>query len=52
MDNEEFAEVLRIVRANGWSRNLNSAQQHKWRKKYNIRSEFYAKHTFYDTYFL
>lgn len=47
-DDEDLAEILRIVRANGWDRNLNSAQQHKWRKKYNIRSEFYAKYTFYD----
>jgi len=47
-DDEEFAEMLIIVRANGWSRNLNSVQQYKWRKKYNIRSEFYAKYTFYD----
>ena len=47
-DDEEFAEMLRIVRANGWDRNLNSDQQHKWRKKHNIHSEFYAKYTFYD----
>ena len=47
-NDEEFAEMLRIVRANGWDRNLNAAQQHKWRKKYNIHSEFDAKYTFYD----
>lgn len=47
-DDEEFAEMLTIVRANGWDRNLNSAQQQKWRKKHNIHSEFYAKYTFYD----
>jgi CDP-4-dehydro-6-deoxyglucose reductase, E1 len=44
----EFAEMLRIVRANGWDRNLNAGQQIKWRKKYNINSEFEAKYTFYD----
>ncbi|MEO8413524.1 MAG: DegT/DnrJ/EryC1/StrS aminotransferase family protein [Ginsengibacter sp.] len=45
---EELAEMLVIVRANGWDRNLTSQQQFKWRKKYNIISEFEAKYTFYD----
>ena len=47
-DNEELAEMLRIVRANGWDRNLTSLQQKKWRKKFNIYDEFQAKYTFYD----
>ncbi len=47
-DDSECAEMLRIVRANGWDRNLTSAQQHKWRKKYGIASEFDAKYTFFD----
>jgi CDP-6-deoxy-D-xylo-4-hexulose-3-dehydrase len=47
-DDAEFAEMLRIVRANGWDRNLTAQQQHKWRKKFNIDSEFQAKYTFYD----
>jgi CDP-6-deoxy-D-xylo-4-hexulose-3-dehydrase len=47
-DDDEFAEMLRIVRANGWDRNLTAEQQKKWRKKYNISSEFDAKYTFYD----
>jgi CDP-6-deoxy-D-xylo-4-hexulose-3-dehydrase len=46
--NDEFAEMLRIVRANGWDRNLNPEQQQKWRAKYGIASEFQAKYTFYD----
>lgn len=46
--NEELAEMLRIVRANGWDRGLNSKQQYQLRKKYKIRSEFEAKYTFYD----
>jgi len=45
---DEFAEMLRIVRANGWDRNLTAKQQVKWRKMYNITSEFEAKYTFYD----
>ncbi|WP_371079300.1 DegT/DnrJ/EryC1/StrS family aminotransferase, partial [Salmonella enterica] len=47
-DDDELAEMLKIVRANGWDRNLSSKQQLKWRKKYNIQSEFEAKYTFYD----
>jgi len=47
-DDEELAEMLKIARANGWDRNLTSSQQYKWRKKYNIDSEFQAKYTFYD----
>ena len=45
---EELAEHLRIVRANGWDRNLNADQQHTWRKKFDISSEFEGKYTFYD----
>lgn len=47
-NDEELAEMLRIVRANGWDRNLTAPQQLKWRKKYAIKSEFEAKYTFYD----
>ncbi|WP_407484484.1 DegT/DnrJ/EryC1/StrS family aminotransferase [Elizabethkingia miricola] len=44
----ELAEMLRIVRANGWDRNLAPEQQKEWRNKYKIESEFQAKYTFYD----
>lgn len=47
-DDQELAEMLRIVRANGWDRNLNASQQIKWRKKFDIKREFEAKYTFYD----
>jgi CDP-6-deoxy-D-xylo-4-hexulose-3-dehydrase len=47
-DEEELAAMLRIVRANGWDRNLTPEQQLKWRRKFNIKSEFDAKYTFYD----
>lgn len=47
-DDEDLAEMLKIVRANGWDRNLSAIQQYKWRKKYKIESEFEAKYTFYD----
>jgi CDP-4-dehydro-6-deoxyglucose reductase, E1 len=44
----ELAEMVRIVRANGWDRNLTAAQQIKWRKSAGGVSEFEAKYTFYD----
>ena len=47
-DNEELHQMLCIVRANGWDRNLSVNQQIKLRKKNNIESEFYAKYSFYD----
>jgi CDP-4-dehydro-6-deoxyglucose reductase, E1 len=47
-DDEDFAEMLRIVRANGWDRNLKPEQQQKWRTKYGIESEFVSKYSFYD----
>jgi CDP-6-deoxy-D-xylo-4-hexulose-3-dehydrase len=47
-DDADLAEMLCIVRANGWDRNLNARQQIKWRRKFNVSSEFDAKYTFYD----
>ncbi len=44
----DLAEMLRIVRANGWDRNLTSAQQFKLRKRFHVKNEFEAKYTFYD----
>jgi CDP-6-deoxy-D-xylo-4-hexulose-3-dehydrase len=44
----ELAEMLRIVRANGWDRNLTPAQQAAIRGKHGIKSEFDARYTFYD----
>jgi CDP-6-deoxy-D-xylo-4-hexulose-3-dehydrase len=47
-DDEDYAEMLRIVRANGWDRNLTAKQQYKWRNRFDITSELDAKYTFYD----
>lgn len=47
-NDDKFAEMLRITRANGWDRNLEPEQQERWRKEYNIESEFYSKYTFFD----
>lgn len=44
----EMAQMLRLVRANGWDRNLKSSEQKRLRSKYSIKSEFNAKYTFYD----
>lgn len=47
-DDEELSIMLKIVRANGWDRNLPSVEQRKLRKKYQVDSEFDSKYTFYD----
>lgn len=47
-DDGELDEMLRIVRANGWDRNLNAIQQKRWRSQYGIENEFQAKYAFYD----
>ncbi|MCD4747892.1 MAG: DegT/DnrJ/EryC1/StrS family aminotransferase, partial [Thermoanaerobaculales bacterium] len=47
-DDHDLAEMLRIVRANGWDRNLNEEGQVKWRNQYEIKSEFDAKYAFYE----
>ena len=47
-DDEELAEMLKIVRSNGWDRNLKAEQQLKLRKKNDVSTEFQAKYTFYD----
>lgn len=47
-DDEDLSQMIRIVRAHGWDRNLKSDQQKTWRSKYNIDSEFFAKYSFYD----
>ena len=47
-NNQELAEMLRIVRANGWDRNLDTSQQTMIRSKFGVENEFDAKYTFYD----
>lgn len=44
----DLAQMLRIVRANGWDRNLTSDQQQSLRSQYGIPSDFAAKYAFYD----
>lgn len=47
-NDNELADMLIVVRANGWDRNLDYKKQKKWRKKHNIENEFRSKYTFYD----
>ena len=47
-NDNELGQMLKIVRANGWDRNLEESEQRQWRAKYNIGSEFESKYTFYD----
>jgi CDP-6-deoxy-D-xylo-4-hexulose-3-dehydrase len=46
-DDDDLANMLRLVRAHGWDRNLEPAQQKVLRDKHGANS-FYAKYTFYD----
>lgn len=47
-DDDDLSQMLRLVRANGWDRNLTAQQQFALRKKYHVDSEFNAKYIFYD----
>ena len=47
-DDEDFAAMLRIVRAHGWDRNLSLQHQNHLRNKFKVNSTFYSRYTFYD----
>lgn len=47
-DDKDLAEMLIISRANGWDRNLSALQQQKWRNRFDIKSQFEAKYSFYE----
>lgn len=46
-DSVELSDMLRMVRANGWDRNLSADAQARLRYRYGVTSEFDAKYTFY-----
>lgn len=46
-DEPELADMLRMVRAHGWDRNLAFEKQTKLRQQYAI-DDFFARYTFYD----
>lgn len=47
-DDEDVANMLSLVRAHGWDRNLAIENQHLIRMKHNVSSSFYSRYTFYD----
>lgn len=47
-DDPELADMLRIVRAHGWDRNLAEREQQQIRDRHNVNSTFYSRYTFYD----
>ncbi len=47
-DDHELADMLSLVRAHGWDRNLEFAKQDEIRKKFKVNSTFYSRYTFYD----
>lgn len=47
-DNEELANMLRIVRAHGWDRNLDFTKQNELRNTHKINLTFYSRYAFYD----
>lgn len=47
-NDDKLADMLRLVRAHGWDRNLAEKQQQEIRDKHNVNSTFYSRYTFYD----
>jgi CDP-6-deoxy-D-xylo-4-hexulose-3-dehydrase len=47
-DDEELANMVRLVRAHGWDRNLSTEEQTRVRTKFNTNSTFYSRYTFYE----
>jgi len=47
-DDDKLANMLRLVRAHGWDRNLSISDQNKIRIKHRVNSTFYSRYTFYD----
>jgi len=46
-DDNHFADALRMVRAHGWDRNVDSQKQGELRDKHSI-DDFYARYSFYS----
>ncbi len=47
-DDHEVGDMLRMVRAHGWDRNLPQETRQRLHDKYKLDSEFKANYTFYD----
>lgn len=47
-DDKRLANMLRLVRAHGWDRNLSIESQNNLRNRHKVDSTFYSRYTFYD----
>lgn len=47
-DDDDLAVMLKLVRANGWDRNLSTDQKAILRRRFSIESDLDASYTFYD----
>jgi CDP-6-deoxy-D-xylo-4-hexulose-3-dehydrase len=47
-NDKALADMLCLVRAHGWDRNLAEKQQEEIRSKHKVNSSFYSRYTFYD----
>ena len=47
-DNDDFADVIKMIRSHGWDRDLNKKSQNKYRDKYNV-NKFDSLYKFYYT---
>ncbi len=47
-DDDDLSDMLRLVRANGWDRNLSPEAQARIRKEHEIKDDLEAKYSFYD----
>ena len=45
-DNDDFADVIKMIRSHGWDRDLNKKSQNKYRDKYNV-NKFDSLYKFY-----
>ncbi len=46
-NDRKLSDMLRLVRAHGWDRNLSLESQVKIRNKHKVNSTFYSRYTFY-----
>lgn len=47
-DDQDLALMLKVVRANGWDRNLSKEETKVLRRRFSIESDLDARYTFYD----
>jgi CDP-6-deoxy-D-xylo-4-hexulose-3-dehydrase len=47
-NNQALADMLRIVRAHGWDRNLTLEGRRRVQESHHVNSTFYSRYTFYD----